>query len=273
MIELAPALIGAGASLLGGVMSNEASKSSAQEQMRFQAQQTADQMAFQERMSNTAHQREVADLRAAGLNPILSVNRSGASSPVGSSAQGASYTAQNPAAGAASSALQAMSISDVLAGIKVKDAEAELLAAQTLTERNRPENVLADTLLKGKSYYLTEEQTRKVTEEINNLGKEGLNLDQQWLKLSAETKKIINEYIHKIPAEVESLRGSAAASHAMAGLTGYSAQSAAIKAALDNKLSEIERIAGITETGTSALSNMVPGLRLFKSPQKKRFEK
>lgn len=58
-------------------------QNSVQQNNQWSAQQAAIQRDWQERLANTAHQREIADLKAAGLNPVLSAKLQGAAVPSG----------------------------------------------------------------------------------------------------------------------------------------------------------------------------------------------
>lgn len=102
---MGPALVAAGASLLGGALANRGRRKEAETNRRFQ-----------ERMSSTSWQRGVADMEAAGLNPALAYGKGGASSPGGSMAQ-----QEDVVSGAVSSAMQAKRLRQELKNMREQE--------------------------------------------------------------------------------------------------------------------------------------------------------
>lgn len=198
------ALIGGAVSYLGGRSANKEGKK--------EAQRNRD---FQERMSSTAHQRQVSDLRAAGLNPALAYGQGGASTP-----SGAVATFKDSATPAINSALQARRQTAELELIKTQTEAAQAQAKKTnfegesarvKAERDADEwgylsrqssmDVGGQTILQpAKINDLYEAQFRRSLSEARSV--ELSNILKQLQQPGAEAEASVMRSIGKLPPEL-----------------------------------------------------------------------
>lgn len=141
--------------------------SSAEQAMKFSADEAQKNRDWQEQMSNTAYQRAVKDLREAGLNPILAYSQGGAS--IGSGSQGTGYTASGSSASSATPSASKRQVSaDVLSQMYIAASQnATKISAANIALQGALASAAASRYSADKSY--TASQTRAATELFSSL--------------------------------------------------------------------------------------------------------
>ncbi|AXH75295.1 MAG: DNA pilot protein [Microviridae sp.] len=147
MFGIDDAILAAGASFLGGMFTNDTNQDIAREANSAAQANAAGQMQFQERMSNTAYQRAVVDMKAAGLNPMLAYSQGGASTPGGAQAPVFQRTFTSPTQAAAQGYQAAVGAQNTQAETRLKNALAKEQELETRAKEAevRDPNMLAST--------------------------------------------------------------------------------------------------------------------------------
>lgn len=199
---------GALGSIAGGLFGNEFQSDEATAARDWSAQEALRNREWQERMSNTAYQRQVADMQAAGLNPMLAAMKGGgASTPSGGIGGTATAGHSNDLTGGMNVA-SAAQIENIEAQTDRTRAEAEEIRKRTPTHEVSMDRMRQDINESIERIHNIRQQVTTGIATAENLAQQTTNLRETVAHIRASTDQLRDLAYLNMAQAVETLTRS-----------------------------------------------------------------